>query len=158
GRVAMPSQFGIELWGRVRDNRIGTNGDGLADEAERNIISGNTAYGVHLLDPSDGRGGPEGTVVAGDFIGTRVSGVTAIGKALVRLYPRGSSGSRIGTDGNGVADAAERNLISGNPRFGLVVAGDGNHVTGNFIGTDATGTAELGNGFGVLLNEGANNV
>ena len=62
----------------------------------------------------------------------------------------GSSFNRIGTDGDGLADAAERNVISGNARRGVLIGfdagNDQNTVAGNFIGTDATGTAALGNG------------
>ena len=58
-----------------------------------------------------------------------------------------------------------RNVISGNVRNGLLIAqspnlsASGNQVLGNFIGTNSTGTAALGNGSnGVELIDGSANV
>ena len=47
-----------------------------------------------------------------------------------------------------MADADERNVISGNVRHGVQIVTDADHnvVAGNFIGTDLTGTGALGNG------------
>jgi len=58
----------------------------------------------------------------------------------------------------GVACTGACNLISGNRRDGVYIAGLGtehNTVAGNFIGTDATGTMALGNSCGVTILEGA---
>lgn len=53
-------------------------------------------------------------------------------------------------------DAAERNVISGNLGFGIVVLNSpstNNTIIGNYIGTDATGLIDLGNSLaGVLLS------
>lgn len=45
----------------------------------------------------------------------------------------------------GGTTAAARNVISGNTFYGLEVGGTGNVIQGNFIGTNATGTAAIGN-------------
>src|SRR5262249_50389678 len=61
----------------------------------------------------------------------------------------------------GGTTAAARNVISGNRDFGVDFfafgpGATGNFVQGNFIGTDATGAAPLGNGgAGVILTSGA---
>ncbi|MBI3407250.1 MAG: right-handed parallel beta-helix repeat-containing protein [Planctomycetes bacterium] len=70
----------------------------------------------------------------------------------------GPQGNRIGTDGLGVADAAERNVISGNRGAGIFMGNpgtDNNTFAGNYIGTDATGTAPLGNeNSGIVITDG----
>ena len=53
-----------------------TNGDGVADAAEPNVISGNLNDGIYLCDH-----GTEKNVVAGNFIGTDVTGTLALGNA-----------------------------------------------------------------------------
>ena len=60
----------------------------------------------------------------------------------------GASDNLIGTSGHSNDDAGERNVISGNLDDGVDIYGSGtsgNVVAGNFIGTNATGTAALGN-------------
>ncbi|MBE9165386.1 tandem-95 repeat protein [Tychonema sp. LEGE 06208] len=116
-------------------NRIGTNGDGLNDPAERNVISGNLVHGITIA--------AKFTTVAGNYIGTNAAG-TAILKANnlsydgVVTFP-GASDNTIG----GTTDA-ERNVISGNYR-GVSIGGTNNAIRGNYIGTDVTGTKDLGN-------------
>jgi titin len=55
--------------------------------------------------------------------------------------------------------AGARNVISGNVFHGVLIKGGAasNLVLGNFIGTDAAGAADLGNGTGVAVSDGANN-
>ena len=44
-------------------------------------------------------------------------------------------------------------MISGNDNYGVYVnSGSGNTVEGNYIGTDVTGTVDLGNHRGVYLS------
>ena len=72
----------------------------------------------------------------------------------------GAHSNRIGTDGNGSADIAERNIISGNLGGVLIlnVGTQQNTIAGNYIGTDVTGTAAIGNGLsGVAVVDAANN-
>jgi Bacterial Ig domain len=132
-------------------NRIGTNGDGLNDPAERNVISGNLVHGITIA--------AKFTTVAGNYIGTNAAG-TAILKANnlsydgVVTFP-GASDNTIG----GTTDA-ERNVISGNYR-GVSIGGTNNAIRGNYIGTDVTGTKDLGNiaggvhiyGFGNIVSD-----
>ena len=137
----------------AHNNVVGTNGDGNGDVAERNLISGNSADGVILSFEATGN------VVAGNYIGTNASGMAALPNGLSGPSHRGgielSNGAthnRIGTDGNGASDALERNVISGNSGNGITIFDDvvtgtnQNAIAGNFIGANATGTGDLGNG------------
>jgi hypothetical protein len=153
-------RWGVLIFAGSSANRIGTNGDGIADAAERNVISangtvGNTSTGAGLIII-----GTADNVVAGNYFGTDVTGTVALGNTNRGIsIQNGAHGNRVGTDGNGVADAAERNLLSGNRRNGIVIASDpnqpltyGNTVAGNYIGTNAAGTGPLGNGrFGISI-------
>ena len=153
--------FGNNVHGIVVDNGaasnvIGTNGDGIDDTAERNVISGNQDTGIHFWGI-----GTSSNVVAGNLIGTDVTGTVALGNLYGVLIVSGSQSNLIGTDGDGLADAAERNLISGNANEGVRISGtgtDSNVVAGNFIGSDASGTLAVGNGgVGIRIFGGAAN-
>ncbi len=66
----------------------------------------------------------------------------------------GGSNTLLGTNADGVHDAAEGNLISGNNGYGVLVVGSGNTLAGNLIGlgTDGSTALGLGNlGAGVLV-------
>lgn len=99
-----------------------------------NVISGNAGHGLHI--------GGSGAKVEGNLVGANAGGTVAI--------PNGFSGISIdgGTDNViGGTTATQRNLISGNPQFGIFIGnGSRNTVQGNFIGTDAAGAAAIGNG------------
>jgi titin len=109
-------------------NLIGTDGDGVADEAERNVIGA-------VVDCR----GPD-NVFAGNHIGVDLMGTAALASVSTRISI--SDRCRLGTDGNGVADLSERNLISG----GVSVNGNDCVISGNYIGTDITGTIAFGSG------------
>ena len=106
----------------------------------RNLISGNSQNGVYVTDANS-----TGNQIRGNFIGTDVSGLRRLGNGL--------SGVRIEAPLNlvGGSSTAERNVISGNTNsHGVYLTGSlaySNTVAGNFIGTDATGAAALGNGY-----------
>ena len=90
-------------------------------------------------------------MVAGNYIGTNASGTLSLGNSSVGVYIASDQSNRIGTNGDGVADAAERNVISGNSSDGIENDGTGtsnNVVAGNCIGTDETGAIALGNAQG----------
>lgn len=150
--------YGVTLSDGATGNIIGTNGDGAADASERNLISGNKLIGVRILDGEENH-------VAGNYIGTDLLGVSAVPNALGStsyggVYLGGSAvGNFIGTDGDGNGDAAEGNVISGNDGSGVEINGESatnNVVAGNYIGTDKSGIAPLGNTvIGVNLNSGA---
>jgi hypothetical protein len=61
----------------------------------------------------------------------------------------------------GGSSPGEGNVISGNYGSGVVIRGsgtNGNVIKGNFIGTDTSGTAAMGNGhYGVVIEDGSQN-
>ena len=92
-------------------------------------------------------------VVAGNYLGTNSAGDAA--------QPNGQYGLHV--DGNdnviGGPNPADRNLVSGNGGGGVRVhTGTGNVVEGNYLGTDETGTADLGAGTGALIESSQNTV
>lgn len=158
GTLVLGNDWGVNIAGGARSNRIGTDGNGIADTAERNIISGNR-LGIGIVDSDT-----EGNVVAGNFIGVDVTGTHALSNTHGVWIQGGAHANRIGTNGDGVGDEAERNVISANvspdlstPGFGLtiIILSHDNLVAGNYIGTDMTGTQPLGNGYGVAIGLGA---
>jgi hypothetical protein len=107
-----------------------------------NVISGNGSTGILIQSTVP-------SVVRGNFIGTNATGVAALGNA-------GNGGIHIASsNGNLIGGTGAGNVISGNTPFGiLIVSGSNNAVQGNFIGTNAAGTAAIGNSAGVSI-EGA---
>ncbi|QDV36082.1 NosD domain-containing protein [Tautonia plasticadhaerens] len=115
----------------------------------RNVISGNAVAGVGIrATGGPPTGGATGNVVAGNYLGTDAAGTSAIGNGTSGVTVLSTSGNTIGG-----ASAGARNVISGNGGDGILFAisstdefSTRNLVAGNFIGTDATGTLDLGNG------------
>jgi hypothetical protein len=139
------AEFGVSVT-IGRTNRIGGT-----DPADRNLISGNGLSGIILDDESD-----ENSVL-GNFIGTTASGTVALGNARSGIVIEdASSGNQIGGSAPGAG-----NLISGNSLEAIEIMdalSDGNVIQGNRIGTDAAGTADLGNGGdGIRIFNGASN-
>jgi hypothetical protein len=95
-----------------------------------NLISGNQR-GVYLLSP--------GNTIQGNLIGTDATGTKSIGNGT------GIDAGVANTVVGGTI-AGARNIISGNTGGGVAIGGAGSLLQGNFIGTDITGTACLGNG------------
>lgn len=111
--------------------------------ADRNVISGN---GSNMILGSTGE-----IVVQGNFIGTDASGTTAINAspAGTGIYFSGVGGVTIGG-----TTAGAGNLISGNST-GVLIESIGTEdaiVQGNLIGTDASGSAAIGNDTGIYLS------
>jgi hypothetical protein len=162
GTQTAANNEGVEIDAGASNNLIGTSGNGMNDVAERNLLSGNLFAGVWISGP-----GADGNAVAGNFLGTDVTGtqalangadpVNGIGGGVV--IDGGASDNRIGTDGMSLDDASQRNVIAGNNNDAIDIADSGtsgNIVAGNFLGTDMTGRATLGNsGVGVWLTFGA---
>jgi hypothetical protein len=122
---------GVEIFD-ASDNTVGG-----ARAAARNVISGNTDDGVEL------QGDTLGNEVFGNFIGTAANGIEALGN--------GDDGVHILGEGNTVGGtvAGTRNVISGNGGDGVEFQGvntKDNRIEGNFIGTQASSTQDLGNG------------
>jgi len=122
---------------------------GGATAAERNVISGNDALGILFEDTGAG-----GNKVMGNYIGTDASGTKDLGNASHGVAIDDVPNNTIGGTTTGA-----RNVISGNNGNGVSILGnDGNKIMGNYVGTDATGTKDLGNTYhGVYIDYGKDN-
>jgi hypothetical protein len=109
--------------------------------AAGNLISGNAQVGVFLQGDAQ--------VLAGNFIGTDVTGTAALGNGAAGVWVTGTGDTVGGTR------AGAGNVISANAGAGVVIQAEGTRVQGNWIGTDVTGTQALGNGGnGITLSGG----
>ncbi len=115
---------------------------GGTSTASRNVISGNTWQGIYFDNVDN-------SFVYGNYVGTNVAGTgdvngsssntAQVGLVLVN----GSSGNQVGS-----AAAGARNVFSGNNHYGIEIqnsTSQNNTIAGNYIGTDATGLAAVGN-------------
>jgi hypothetical protein len=130
---------GVIVYQGARNNLIGGPGPGAG-----NVISGNRRFGVNLS-----AAGPA-NVVQGNFIGTDSSGGIALGNGSDGVFVASTPGTTVAG-----------NVISANGGAGVDVLGfaaTNNRVQGNFIGTDVSGTAALGNALdGVQVFFGSGN-
>jgi len=116
-----------------------------------NLISGNDDEGVLIEGEL-----ADGQIIQGNFIGTDITGATALFNDTDGiLIDGGSDGHLIGglTDPGACSKAC--NLISGNDDEGIVIDDDESNgivIQGNFIGTDASGTAAIPNRVGIELD------
>ena len=138
--------------GSPHDNLVGGTVPGAG-----NLLSGNASSGFEIF--AAGSGGT-GNVVQGNLIGTDVTGTNRLANT--------DDGVLIGQGSNntiGGTTVAARNIISGNGGSGvdIVVYSTGavasnNLIQGNFIGTNASGTAALGNtNGGVIIDASRDN-
>lgn len=172
------AQSGVSLYNEltrlnwIQGNKIGTDATGLV--ALTNGLDGVTIYG-----PSNSVGGVSagmGNVISGNWqngiciigtnaIGNRVQGNTiglgsdgaaALGNGLAGVMLDNSSANEIG----GTVPEA-RNFVSWNKRCGVYLAGmnaRSNVVSGNYIGTDVSGTVAAGNDHGIGITNGSCNL
>src|SRR5439155_200102 len=155
GNVLLGNFIGTDVTGA---HSLGNGADGVTVQdapantiggtaaGSRNLISGNGSSGIFFTAASSNN------LVAGNWIGVDVSGSAAVPNAANGIHVFGAPNVAI-----------SRNVISGNgTSFGAAGiripngASDA-RVQGNFIGTNAAGTAALGNRAGIHL-ETANNV
>lgn len=137
---------------------LGTDGDGVNDAAEGNLgacATGITSY-MAFRDIDNSK-------IAGNWMGLKPDGVTQVnylasngGATNYPVFVSNCLNSFVGTNGDGVSDVLERNVIAdGNAAIQLIynytsgnndnlstqpLRSPGNNlVTGNYIGTDVTG-------------------
>jgi titin len=96
-----------------------------------------------------------GNIIQGNYIGTDITGTIDLGNGVNGIaISQGSSNNKIGGTAPGM-----RNIISGNGQVGIIIVDSGstgNVIKGNYIGTDVTGTIDLGNSStGVVIGLGA---
>ena len=121
--------------------------------AARNLISGNDGSGVWVYGVV---GFTSDNSIQGNYIGTDRDGTAALPNDGDGVFIFAfSSDNKIGG-----TEVGAGNLISGNVDDGVLISPGptGNTVQGNFIGTDATGTADLANGGnGVQITDTSDN-
>ena len=168
---------GVEIAGAtatgnvVEGNFIGTTADGLAargnsgsgvyvNGAPSNTIGGTSTAARNVISKNgDGvkisGSASTGNVIEGNHIGTNAPGAVALGNSSQGVYISSAPGNTIG----GTA-AGARNVISGNTGRGITISGSAatdNYVQGNYIGTDATGIANVRNSSDGIYISSANN-
>jgi hypothetical protein len=143
GYAGMPR---IELTGES----AGPGADGLTLAGAGSTVTGLVVGGFGGAGVSISGNGNR---VVGNFLGTDATGTLA--------HPNGTGVAvvYIGSDNTiGGTEPGAGNLISGNLQDGVgMYGGTGNQIEGNFIGTDASGTRALPNGYGVELFSGSAN-
>jgi titin len=147
GNAALPNNDGMQIGG------IG-NIVGGTTAAARNVISGNTRYGVLINGTSD--------LVEGNFIGTQKDGVHPLGNGASGVFVTGGGanntigGTKAGA-GNIIANSgADGVLIGSDPNAGFnTPAGTGNAVLHNSIFNNAQLGIDLGAHDGVTQNDAA---
>ncbi|MEN9631423.1 MAG: hypothetical protein RJA10_4651, partial [Pseudomonadota bacterium] len=120
--------------------------------AERNVVSGNGAFGIRLDTGSTGS-------VQGNYVGTDAAGAAALGNSGPGVWLNGAANVAVGgaAAGAGNVIAAQTGGFGNGLRIELASA-TGNTVYGNLIGSNATNTAALGNAqSGVAFVAGASN-
>ena len=166
GNQVMGNYIGTDVSGTlVRGNQENgvyiedapNNTIGGTEAGARNVISGNQDRGVIIYDRFDTPAADAtGNKVIGNYIGTDASGTQDLGNSLQGVYIVDAPNNTIGGTTAGV-----RNVISGNSLVGVDIVGagaTGNRVMGNYIGTDASGTQDLGNtATGVSIFHAPNN-
>ena len=147
GTTAAGNAVGVDIQGGA-NNTIG-----VVSSTGRNVISGNTYFGVRIL-----ANGATGNIVQGNLIGTDLTGLHAVPNGLDGvILQAGASQNLIGPAGA----ATLGNEISGNGVFGIYITDPtttGNVIQTNLLGTDRTGSVALPNGgAGISLSNAVSN-
>ena len=133
----------IELNGSAVSNNGNSNANGLVIKA-----GGSTVRGLAIGNFNNGNGiwlnACDNNVIQANYIGIAPDGTT------MRANTRGIQLSNSSNNVIGGTTSAARNVISGNSN-GIEISGNANVVQGNFIGTNAAGTAAVRNFTGVVI-------
>ncbi len=133
---------GVSIINGSSESTIGGSAAGAG-----NVISANHDNGVFISAAN-------ANLVAGNMIGTVAGATGGLGNEEQGIAIYGASGNRIGG-----TTAAERNIVSGNLRNGVLISGGAsNLVAGNYLGTGVKGTGPIANGSnGVMIFAGSSN-
>jgi len=142
GTAALPNAEGVRI-------ESGPTGNVIGGPATGNVISGNTTFGVFVR-------------TGGNTLQGNVIGLNAMGRAVVANGDDGIFVENVPNTVIGGTTPGARNIISGNGDHGIRLLGAATTNTiirGNYIGTDVTGTQDLGNlDNGVFLDGASDNV
>ena len=134
GTQAISNWFG----GVILVNNSYNNLIGGTNALARNVISGNTNFGIWISGPTS-----TGNTVQGNWVGLNAAGTAALPNTFAGMY------LLVGAQSNLVAN----NVFSGQPSEGLRIADAGtsfNVIQGNYFGTTASGLSVVPNGFAAL--------
>ncbi|MFD1824432.1 choice-of-anchor D domain-containing protein [Mumia zhuanghuii] len=127
GTATVANLLGITVLDGALDTRIGGTTD-----ADGNLLSGNVSHGVEVAQAA------KGTVVSRNRIGTDAAGTAALPNRMQGVVTISAAKTTL-----------HANVISGNGETGVwaygITGSDGHEITDNLIGTNAAGTAALGN-------------
>ena len=141
GNLRLPNSVGL-----IVNTSLNTVGGTTAGTG--NVISGNNGTGIEF-----NVGGITGNVIEGNYIGVNAAGTAQLGNSSQGIRLTGS-GNTIGGTASGAG-----NVISGNFSGGIEIGGQMTTVQGNFIGTNASGTAAIPNSDrGIRVFNSPNNV
>jgi parallel beta-helix repeat protein len=147
---------GVEIAGGSSNNTIGgadTNVPGTRLAGAGNLISSNGQFNTFTGGILITGIGTANNLVEGNYVSTDLTGELALGNGLNGIsIDTGSAGNTIGGTASGTGNILSANGYAG---ISLYSSGSGNLVEGNIIGLDATGTAKLGNYFGVAIQAGS---
>ena len=149
----------------VAGNLVGTDITGLHRLSQNGVISMNTGGGANnvvggttaaarnvFIDSIYVPGA--GNQIQGNFVGLDVTGTIVISTNAGGISVGTSSSNN--TIGGSAAGAGNR--VGGTGNSAINIEGDGNVVRGNQVGTDATGTVRLANGYwGILVGVNSSN-
>ena len=130
----------------VEDSSNNTIGGATAGDG--NVIAANAQDGV-LIQEFRENGPVAGNVVVGNLIGTDAAGTAKLGNLGQGVDLSGATNTTIGG-----LTAAAGNVIAASTGYGIELAANTNAgiaLLHNFIGTDRTGTIDLGNAYAGVL-------
>ncbi|MFA4851524.1 MAG: NosD domain-containing protein, partial [Bacteroidales bacterium] len=147
GLQMMSNYTGVLIQSQSNNNTIGGT-----SANDRNVISGNTEIGIYIESSDSNK-------ISANYVGPDASGnaAFAIGDSLVQ-----GNGIELNVTAKyntvGGYTAGERNVISGNRVYGFIYYGNCTHnpLIGNYIGTNAIGTASLPNATGICMDASSN--
>jgi len=148
GKVAMGNRVGlrIDLSGQLAAPAASTTSVvvvGGSAAAARNLISGNLSAGLAASSATN-------SLIQNNYVGTDSSGTSALSNQGGGISLLGSNitvgGAPLLGPGGGLGRA---NVVSGNIGSGILISGGPSRISGNLVGTDATGTFPLPNGTGI---------
>ena len=170
GNAKLPNdQSGIRLSplteGSVTYGAPALNTIGGPEQDSSNIISGNDQNGIYIGQ------GAKGNHITGNLIGTDATGKNILGNLLNGVFIIDASKNVIGSLNPIVGRESKigsQNIISGNGQNGIYIGhpissgsnevlATSNYIMGNFIGTDKSGTLDLGNFVDGIAIENSNN-
>jgi Right handed beta helix region/Dockerin type I domain len=156
------TQTGFQDRPIIELNGSGVTGDGLTIHGSDNLVRG------LIINRFNGNGiaisgiNAKRNAIEGNYIGTNADGTADFGNSFNGVLIAGGAQSNAVGGKEAATLTTGRNVISGNNESGIRVAGSDNAIlAGNYIGTKADGTGDIGNslaGIALVFPETVNSV